>query len=728
MTNVAEILQDVGIKLSSTAPGKYNTTCPQCSPQRQPHHRRIKCLGILIDERGVCWNCNHCGWKGPEKKKRKGNSHAGNIVAIYDYRDANGVLRFQKVRWPKGHKPPYSLRRPNGAGDWSWNVEGIDTTLLYRLPEAIEAIAHGGRIATVEGEKDADNLWAIGVPATCNAHGAHDPLRNQKPKWRREHSEQLRGAPIVVFNDNDVPGYAHADVTCSTSRGIASRVQRLDLKAHWPEIPKGGDVSDWLGAGHTREELDALMQAAPDYEPGEPPPPGPPPPGPPPPGPPPPGPLDEPVSLQDFFAYMPQHSYIFAPTRELWPAASVNARIPPVPGPNDTPIPPTRWLDINAAVEQMTWAPGEPMLIRDRLIADGGWFERPGAAVFNLYRPAVIVPKAGDVTPWLSLIEKAFPDEAKHIMLWLAQRVQRPHEKINHALVLGGKPGIGKDTILEPVKQAVGPWNFADVSPSQVLGRFNGFSRSVILRVNEARDLGDFDRYKFHDHMKALIAAPPDVLRVDEKNLREYYALNLCGVVITSNHKTDGIYLPADDRRHSVAWSNSGPEDFPEDYWRKLYGYYANGGNEAVAAYLQDLDLSGFDPKAPPTKTSAFWEIVNANRAPEDTELADVLDALGKANPHSKDEIIRPDVVTLDQVTSMAGTLQPAFAEWLRDRKNRRSIPHRFEDCGYVVVRNPNDTEGRWKIRGTRHTIYAKAALSVRDRVATAEKYVAGKR
>ena len=38
-------------------------------------------------------------------------------------------------------------------------------------------------------------------------------------------------------------------------------------------------------------------------------------------------------------------------------------------------------------------------------------------------------------------------------------------EKINHALVLGGEQGIGKDTLLEPVKHAVGPWNFDEVSP-----------------------------------------------------------------------------------------------------------------------------------------------------------------------------------------------------------------------------------------------------------------------
>jgi hypothetical protein len=360
----------------------------------------------------------------------------------------------------------------------------------------------------------------------------------------------------------------------------------------------------------------------------------------------------------------------------------------------------------------MTWSPGEPTLVENRLIADGGWFERHGCKVFNLYRPPVINPTAGDAGPWLDLVTRVFPDQAEHIISFLAHRVQRPAEKVNHALVLGGAVGIGKDTILEPVKHAVGPWNFADISPKQALGRFNGFLKSVILRISEARDLGEFDRYALHDHMKTIIAAPPDVLRVDEKNLREYYIFNLCGVIITTNHKVDGIYLPHDDRRHMVAWSNLTQNEFTPEYWHKLYGWYAAGGHEHVAHYLATRDLTGFDPKAPPLKTPAFWEMVNANRAPEDSELQDVLDALN-----------RPDVVTLAQAVNEAAVLQPAFSEWLRDRKNRRNIPHRFEDCGYVAVANPNDTEGRWKIDGVRHTIYGKASLTVRDRLAAAFRF-----
>jgi hypothetical protein len=415
----------------------------------------------------------------------------------------------------------------------------------------------------------------------------------------------------------------------------------------------------------------------------------------------------EAVSLEDFVAYMPaSNAYIFKPTREIWPAANVNAHCPPIQS-GDDEIAASKWLAKHAAVAQMTWAPGEPMLIEDRLVSDGGWIRRDGITVFNLYRPPIVdggnARKAGR---WLDHLGKVYPDEAEHIVKWLAHRVQKPHEKINHALVLGGAQGIGKDTLLEPVKYAIGPWNFCEVSPQQMLGRFNGFLKSVILRVSEVRDLGDVDRFAFYDHLKAYTAVPPDVLRVDEKNLREYSVFNVVGLIITSNHKTDGIFLPADDRRHFVAWSNLTKDNFADGYWRGLWGWYANGGSRHVAAYLSELDISAFDAKAPPPKTSAFFAIVDADRAPEDAELADVLDALGW-----------PPIVTISQIAARAA---PGFAEWLQDRKNARRVPHRLEAVDYVPVRNPNDTEGRWKINGRRHTIYGRATISERDRLKAA--------
>src|SRR5260370_42301028 len=68
-------------------------------------------------------------------------------------------------------------------------------------------------------------------------------------------------------------------------------------------------------------------------------------------------------------------------------------------------IPASRWLDRNKPVEQATWAPGEPMLISNELISDGGWIEHDGVPTFNLYRPPAIAQ--GDPLkpePWVDHI------------------------------------------------------------------------------------------------------------------------------------------------------------------------------------------------------------------------------------------------------------------------------------------------------------------------------------
>lgn len=418
------------------------------------------------------------------------------------------------------------------------------------------------------------------------------------------------------------------------------------------------------------------------------------------------------LDINDFASYLPEHKYIFLPTRAMWPASSVNARIGGVQV-GDKEMSAARWLDSYRPVEQMTWAPGEAELIPGRVVSNGGWVDKIGATIFNLYQPPIVAHGDADAAgEWIAHVERVYPDDAAHIIQWLAHRVQYPQHKINHALVLGGQQGIGKDTLLEPVKRAVGPWNFAEVSPIQLIGRFNGFVKSVILRVSEARDLGEVNRYSFYEHMKVYTAAPPDVLLCDEKHVHAYPVFNICGVVITTNHKMDGIYLPADDRRHFVAWSELTQSDFEPAYWNDLYRWYTAGGFGHVAAYLATLDISGFDPKAPPPKTAAFWDIVDANRAPEDAELADAIDAL-----------YNPDATTIDAITNKA---MGNFAEWLRDRKNRRQIPHRLETVGYVPMRNPYAKDGLWKVLGKRQAIYAKRELSVTERLAAAREIAGG--
>lgn len=437
------------------------------------------------------------------------------------------------------------------------------------------------------------------------------------------------------------------------------------------------------------------------------------------------------LTTDDFYAYMPMAGqFIFVPNRELWPAGSVDARLPPVIASDGTPVLPSAWLKSQRAVEQMTWAPGEPMVIENRLItANGGWIEREGCSTFNQYLPPQITP--GDATkagPWIDHVHRVYPEDAEHIIHYLAFKRQQPGVKINHALMLGGPPGIGKDSILEPVKYAVGPWNCHEVSPNHLMkSDFNPFVKSVILRISEARDLGEFDRYALYEHMKTLTTTPPDVTLCNEKHIRQYAVMNVCGVVITTNHLTDGIYLPADDRRHYVAWSNLEKESFEEDYFNKLYRWYESGGTAHVVAYLDSLDLSGFDPKAPPKKTEAFFAIVDANRSAEESEMADAVEALGAAISRKSGGRIahdeKPKAITL--ATLMGAQMSSDFSMWLADRKNRRAIPHKLRQIGYVTVRNPDSPQdGLWRIAGKRQTIYAMKTLSVRDQITAAKELI----
>ena len=192
---------------------------------------------------------------------------------------------------------------------------------------------------------------------------------------------------------------------------------------------------------------------------------------------------------------------------------------------------------------------------------------------------------------------------------------------------------MGKDSILVPVRAGVGPSNVRDISPGHIFASFNDWAAAVLLVVSEARDLGENDRFKFYEASKSLWAAPPENIRVNQKHVPAYYILNLLGGVITTNHRTSGLYLAGDDRRHYVAWSEATRDTFEPDYWMRLYNWYAAGGNGHVVAYLKSVDLSAFDPKAPPPKTPAFWTMVAAGEAPEAGELRTVIEALDRRRP-----------------------------------------------------------------------------------------------
>jgi hypothetical protein len=221
---------------------------------------------------------------GPVRVNGNGAAHHQSrptLVEAYDYRDQDGELLSQVCRYdpkdfrqrrkPRQGDPPDQIK-----GGWVWSVKGVPH-VPYRLPEVLD---NDDRVVCiVEGERDVDALWRIGVPATTNAGGAG--------KWHPDLTPYFRGVDVVIIPDRDpqkkhpktgepmvhpdgspiLPGQDHARMVAKSLSDVAARVRVLELWQHWPEMPLKGDVSDWISGGGTAEALYGLIDKTPDWEP-----------------------------------------------------------------------------------------------------------------------------------------------------------------------------------------------------------------------------------------------------------------------------------------------------------------------------------------------------------------------------------------------------------------------------------------------------------------------------
>lgn len=171
----------------------------------------------------------------------------GKEVAAYDYQDETGALLFQVVRFePKD----FRQRRPNGE----WGL-GSTRRVLYRLPALIQNVNR--KVFLCEGEKDVDRLTKEGLLATCNPMGAG--------KWNDDYTMTLKNRVVIVIPDNDKAGRDHAE---NVYRHLVPAAQKVTLLT----LPSAKDVSEWLDAGGTIEQLKELSTdalASTKVEPGD---------------------------------------------------------------------------------------------------------------------------------------------------------------------------------------------------------------------------------------------------------------------------------------------------------------------------------------------------------------------------------------------------------------------------------------------------------------------------
>lgn len=413
-----------------------------------------------------------------------------------------------------------------------------------------------------------------------------------------------------------------------------------------------------------------------------------------------------PLNMDDFIYSCPDNDFVFLKNMAHWPKESIVQTFTKA-GPDA----------IAAAhpVHAFAWDPREPRFTRGKVMSPegAGWVDAPGSWTMNTYIPSQAI--SGDATkagPWIDQIRRIYPNEADHIFDYFSFKVQHPGGKINHAIVFGGEAGIGKDSIIGPFLYAVGTHNVKTTKPAKMFERFTPWTKCTLLYVSEAHDLGDdVTRNQLYERLKDVIAAPPDVQLYDDKNVRQYYVANVCGTIITTNHRT-ALYVPSDDRRIFVAWSDVDPKSYSADLWTDYWHWLKDGhGTHHVTAWLRQRDVSKWNPNAPPPRTPAWHVMAGANVSETDMELADALDMLG-----------RPGALTLNLIRHRAG-VPTSLIDDIIDRRQSRQWPDRMRKAGYTVIRNPIDKrDGLWVIAGKRCVVYAVKDMTEGARVNAAAK------
>jgi uncharacterized protein (DUF927 family) len=151
-----------------------------------------------------------------------------------------------------------------------YRVQDTDgqTGWQYKKPEGFESVPYWAGIdpfATSatdpiywpEGEKDADTLARIGLPAFTFG-GVGDGLPGGC-------AEYVRGRAVVILADNDEAGRKHAEAKAAAIAGVSASIKVVGF----PDTQPKGDVSDWLPENSKEALLERVAGSAEWRKPAE---------------------------------------------------------------------------------------------------------------------------------------------------------------------------------------------------------------------------------------------------------------------------------------------------------------------------------------------------------------------------------------------------------------------------------------------------------------------------
>jgi DNA polymerase I-like protein with 3'-5' exonuclease and polymerase domains len=272
--------------------------------------------------------------------------------------------------------------------------------------------------------------------------------------------------------------------------------------------------------------------------------------------------------------------------------------------------------DGGRVVDLITYAPGDGVVTS--LDMDGARM-----SAYNQWRPGFIDPYPFDSVPdddadlrkWLDHVEYIVENDNERAFFldWAAFLVKHPGKKINFAVLLRSKQGVGKDLMLQPLVELLGKHNVKSI-PAGVLDE--GFSDYMKSRLVIVEELPPYHKKDVYERLKSLVSSAQEYTRVNEKNIPAYQIRNLQAWVLMSNHE-NAMALAEDDRRYFVIGSDV-EKKAPEYYEATGRAFKSRAVLSKLYRWLLDRDLSRFNPMAAPPMTHAKAMMIEHARPPLD--------------------------------------------------------------------------------------------------------------
>lgn len=260
--------------------------------------------------------------------------------------------------------------------------------------------------------------------------------------------------------------------------------------------------------------------------------------------------------------------------------------------------------------------------------------KKEGQSLVNIYKAIETPTSDGDVTPFLTHLNKLIPNQRDQTILlsYMAACIQHKGYKIQWAPFIQGTEGNGKTLFTRCMVEAIGE-RYSHMPPAEQLGeKFNSWMFGKLF-------IGVEDIYVPNEKREVLEIMKPMITskRLAKRAMGVDQEMDdVCANFIFNSNYKDAMKVTVDTRRYCTIYTaqQSGADNVRDgltgDYFERLYKWLDDGGYAAVAGYLTrysipaEFDVTGSCQRAP--KTSSTDEAVNLSMGTVEQEIMDAIE------------------------------------------------------------------------------------------------------